>query len=125
MPTDPHVNHWLGNIVDEVEGVALASAKLEAITDDELSEILSFLAKVSHVVEQAFCDVLAILIEIKFLRPRDLSSNKIHDLRRKTALVLARSRYRDAEEICSRLGHLKEKYEMELASLIDRLVCSA
>jgi hypothetical protein len=121
MSSEYRLSHGLGEIVNEVESVALDAAQQPKISNYELSEILSFLAKVSQVVEQAFRDVLDILIEIKLLRPQDLSSDRIYKLSRKIEMVMARSHYRDAVEICSRLKHLKEFYLSDLAQLIDPL----
>ena len=112
MQGETDVSYSLSALVTEVEGVALATAQSQEVSDNELSEVLSFLAKVSHVVEQAFRGV--ILIEIKFLRPNDLQPDRMQRLRHKTDLVLARSHFRDAEEICSRLRTLTESYQTDL-----------
>ena len=115
MQGETDVSYSLSALVSEVEGVALATAQSQEVSDNELSEVLSFLAKVSHVVEQAFRGVLLILIEIKFLRPNDLQPDRMQRLRHKTELVLARSHFRGAEGICSRLRTLTETYQTDLA----------
>ena len=96
MQGETDVSYSLSALVTEVEGVALATAQSQEVSDNELSEVLSFLAKVSHVVEQAFRGVLLILIEIKFLRPNVLQPDRMQRLRHKTELVLARSHFRGA-----------------------------
>ena len=111
MQGETDVSYSLSALVTEVEGVALATAQSQEVSDNELSEVLSFLAKVSHVVEQAFRGVLLILIEIKFLRPNDLQPDRMQRLGHKTELVLARSHFRGAEGICSRLRTLTETYQ--------------
>ena len=115
MQGETDVSYSLSALVTEVEGVALATAQSQEVSDNELSEVLSFLVKVSHVVEQAFRGVLLILIEIKFLRPNDLQPDRMQRLRHKTELVLARSHFRGAEGICSRLRTLTETYQTDLA----------
>jgi hypothetical protein len=73
---------------------------------------------VSHVAEQAFQDVVAVLIEIKYLTPVDIHSTRVRELQKEVELLTVRSRYRDAEEICSRLHHLSEQYHQQIAPLV-------
>src|SRR5262245_54009031 len=75
------------------------------IGDPELRRVLRFLTKVVQVVDQSFQDVLALLYEFKYVTVADVQTEKVSDLRKELDLLRARSRYRDAEEICSRLHH--------------------
>ena len=81
----------------------------------------AIIAKVSHVAEQAFRDVVVVLIEIKYLAPSDLNSDRIRELQKDFDLLTVRSRYRDAEEICSRLHHLSEQYHEQIAPLVSNV----
>ena len=69
-----------------------------ALAAPDLRRILAFVAKVSHVLEQALRDVLAVLIEVKYLTPDDLGSKQVVTLRKEVDLLTVRSRYRDAED---------------------------
>lgn len=120
MSDNRQLAEGLGRIVNEVETVALDAASEQRITNQELAEILAFLTKVSHVVEQAFRDVVDILIDVKFWYI-GIPYEHIQKVKKKIDLILARSHYRDAEEICSRLAYLRQYYESELARLIDPL----
>ena len=82
-----------------------ASATNRALSGADLRRVLSFLAKVAQVVDQAFQDVYSVLIELKYLSIRDLYTGRATELRKQLDMIQARSRYRDAEEICSRLYH--------------------
>src|SRR3954451_24158033 len=76
----------------------------------EVRTVLRFINKVLQVLDQAFEDVYACLVDVRLLREDDLGSEHFSDVRRTVALIHARSRYRDAEEICSRLHHLSYEY---------------
>ena len=107
----------LHGVVSDIEAVALRAAKDQP---PEISaRVLAFLTKVAHVVDQAYRDVLALLIDLRFIGDDALATGEIQDLRRRVALVLETSRYRDAEEICSRLKSLKETYLADLQQYVD------
>lgn len=109
----------LDEIVLQLEEMVGASATNRALSGADLRRVLSFLAKVAQVVDQAFQDVYSVLIELKYLSIRDLYTGRATELRKQLDMIQARSRYRDAEEICSRLYHLKEQAEEQLRPLID------
>ncbi len=75
----------------------------------------------SQVAEQALQDILTVLIDIKYLEPADINSSRINTLQKQIDLLTARSRYRDVEEICSRLHHLSDQYREQIAPLVSDL----
>jgi hypothetical protein len=107
----------LREIVDEIEGVALEASR--RLPPNVLAELLAFLTKVSQVLDQAYRDVIPILIDVKHLDEGALHGPQIKEILKKIDLVMAISRYRDAEEICSRLAALRTTYQTELAQHVD------
>jgi len=96
-------------------------AVVEATTDPQLTaqdarRVLRFVARVAHVVEQALQDVYGLAIEVKHVSVGD--KQEIGRLQRELDLVCSRSEYSKAEEICSRLRHLREHFEQDVALLL-------
>jgi hypothetical protein len=116
-----NVDHELAGVVREIESVAEAASADASMSGANLRQVLAFLAKVAQVVDLAFQDVLATLVELKYATPDDIASGRVHELHRQLDLAVARSHYRDATEICSRLGHLKQMYQEQIAPLISHL----
>jgi hypothetical protein len=106
-------------LADELQDFTTAVVTKAHLNAPDLRRVLSFIAKVSHVAEQAFQDVVAVLIEIKYLTPADLDAQKNRDLQKQLELLTVRSRYRDVEEICSRLHHLSDQYHEQIAPLVS------
>jgi len=106
----------LSGIVDDLEGVALEAVQNQPPVVS--ARILAFLTKVAHVVDQAYRDVLALLIDVKYVGDDALSAGEIRDFQRRAEQILEISHYRDAEEICSRLRTLKDVYENELQAMV-------
>jgi hypothetical protein len=106
-----HLAYQLGSMTSAV--VADVS-----ITPPDVRTVLRFINKVVQVADQAFQDVYAVLIDVQFLQESDLASGQIVEVRRSLALLLSRSRYRDAEEICSRLHHLAEEYAQKIDPIV-------
>lgn len=117
------IENELNRLVAEIEGlVEAATAEPErSLSGPDLRRVLGFLAKVVLVVDQAFQDVYTTLIEIKYLSDEDWTTGRLRQLQKELDLVLARSRYRDAEEICSRLSHLRMLYETEISPLLRQV----
>src|SRR6266568_4892743 len=107
----------LQQIVEEIEEVALDASR--RLPPEILAQVLAFLTKVSHVLEQAYRDVIPILIEVKYLDDRALNGPQFVAIMKSIDLVSSTSHYRDAEEICSRLKTLKNTYLNELAQYIS------
>jgi hypothetical protein len=101
--------------VQDLAGAVVAKSHLPAA---DLRHVLSFIAKVTSVAEQAFQDVVSVLVDIKLLTPDDLASGQIREIMRSVELLTLRSRYRDAEEICSRLHHLGDQYRTQIQPLL-------
>jgi hypothetical protein len=105
MPDQP-----LNALAVELQDFTTAVVTRAHLNAPDLRRVLSFIAKVSHVAEQAFQDVVVVLVEIKYLTPNDVQPERIRELRKQVDLLTAQSRYRDVEEICSRLHHLTDQY---------------
>jgi hypothetical protein len=65
--------------------------------------------------------VIAVLVDIKYLAAEDLDSAQIRELLKQVEMLTVRSRYRDVEEICSRLHHLSDQYHHQIAPLLGDL----
>jgi hypothetical protein len=93
----------------------------QRIGDQDLVPILEFISSVVLVVEQAFTSVYTQLIELSYARPEDLLEPRRTQILKSLDSVLERSRYRDVEEICSRLHHLSEHYSAVIRPKLGRL----
>jgi len=106
----------LSGIVRELGGLVEASTTDASLSGEEHRRVLRFVARVAHVVEQAVQDVYALSIEIRHVKPGD--GEEIDRLRRELDLILVRSAYAKSEEICSRLGNLRDVFEKDVAQLL-------
>jgi len=116
-----YVEEELDQLVDQLSDMAETAAHDENISNPDLRRTLRFLSKVIQVVEQAFQDVLSTLIEFKYITAEDLNSGRLQQLAKELDLLQSRSRYRDAEEICSRLHHLGDYYRAEISPITEQL----
>jgi len=107
------------SLAEELQDFTAAVITRGHLNAPDLRRVLSFIVKVSHVAEQAFQDVVAVLIEIKYLTAADLLSSRVRELQKQVELLTVRSRYRDVEEICSRLHHLSDQYHQSIAPLLS------
>ncbi|MET0527595.1 MAG: hypothetical protein ABW003_04490 [Microvirga sp.] len=60
----------LRDLVADIEDVAAKAAK--RLPPDALAQVLAFLTKVAHVLEQAYRDVIPVLVDIKYTKPGSL-----------------------------------------------------
>ncbi len=93
----------------------------EHISATDVRTVLRFINKVLQVLDQAFEDVYACLVDVRLLSDADLGTSRLQEVRRSVALLKARSRYRDAEEICSRLHHLSEEYSRAISPIVSNV----
>ncbi|WP_437673237.1 hypothetical protein [Sorangium sp. So ce131] len=110
------ISNALHQVATELGAVVAAAAADAQLNAQDVRRVLRFVARVAHVVEQALQDVCGLALEVKHVKPGD--SEQIDRLRRELDLVLARSEYSKAEEICSRLRHLREQFERDVALLL-------
>lgn len=90
----------------------------EGISDTNVRRVLRFINKVVQVVDQAFEDVYGVLNDVRLLGQEDLESGRPREIRRELGMLLVRSRYKEAEEICSRLHHLAEEYSTTIQPIV-------
>lgn len=109
------------HLAQQLLGMAQSASTDTRVASTDLRRILKFLVKVVQVVEQAFADVYSILIDIKYLEAKDLGTSRIREIQKELDLVLARSTFRDVEEICSRLRHLTDQYNETIAPVVSQL----
>ena len=117
MSHNSDVEQLTDEIVDRV-GSLIKQATLPAA---DLRTVLGFLAKVALVVDQAFQDVYTLLIDLKYLARDEATPDRIRNYQKQLDLVMARSHYRDMEEICSRLGQLKEQFRQQIEPIVSTL----
>lgn len=117
MP-ESRVARELDHLTDQLGSMTSVVVGDERIAPPEVRTVLRFINKVVQVADQAFQDVYTVLIDIQFLQESDLTTGRVVEVRRSLALLMARSRYRDAEEICSRLHHLAEEYTQKIEAIV-------
>jgi hypothetical protein len=102
----------LGRVLQDINGMMRAVVSSQSqLEDPTVRRTLTFLSQVILVVEQAFEDILTVLVDIQFLEDSPSLHTELRVLRKRVELLTARSYYRDAAEICSRLKHLRENYD--------------
>lgn len=111
----------LAELVHQIDEMVETVVGDSQLNDASLRRVLRFLSQVIQVVEQAFQDALTLLIEIKFLEVGELSSPRFMELHKQVELLTARSYYRDAAEICSRLKHLRENFDEQVRPVVSHL----
>jgi hypothetical protein len=117
-----HETEQLTALVGEIESVVQTAAHSAGMTDADVRRLLRFLAQVVQVVEQAFQDVLGLLVEVSYLSDDELSNpRRMGELGKTAAMLTARSHYRDAAEICSRLKHLSESFDNFIRPTVQHL----
>lgn len=122
--TEMKKEEGIQTLISDVQDMVETVASDRNISNSDLRRVLKFLTKVVQVVDQAFEDVYTTLIDFKFLTAKDITSGRLNDLRRELVLLHARDRYRDAEQICSRLHGLSEQYEQHIAPIVAHLKTS-
>jgi len=108
-------------LASQIRGMTQAAVADQRIGDQDLVPILEFISSVVLVVEQAFTSVYTQLIELSYARPEDLLEPRRTQILKSLDSVLERSRYRDVEEICSRLHHLSEHYSAVIRPKLGHL----
>jgi hypothetical protein len=111
----------LVELVTEIDRIVDTAVSDPTLEDADSRRLLRFISQVIQVVEQAFQDVLSLLIEIKLLQESDLHSSKMVELRKNAELLTSRSYYRDAAEICSRLKHLRANFDEFIRPSVSHL----
>src|SRR3954470_17431526 len=107
---------------DLTEQLAAMSSAVVSSTDiaaPDLRTVLKFVNKVVQLVDEAFQDVYVVLVDISLLDDDDLGTDRVKEARRSLALLTAKSKYRDAEEICSRLHHLTDDYREHVGPIVQ------
>jgi hypothetical protein len=105
------MNTEFEHVVSDIKGAVFQSASELSGSPNDLRDILGFLTKVVQVVDQAFQDVYTLAVELAYVTAEDATSGRIRRLQQNLDLLVGRSHYRDAEEICSRLKHLRTRFE--------------
>lgn len=115
------VNQPFHKIVQEIIQLTDETINQQSLSSFDIRRLLRFLSKVVSILEQSFQEVLMVMIELKYLNKNDLKTNKFTQLSIELDQLNARSRYRDAEEICSRLHHLTTYYSSNIESVTRNL----
>lgn len=117
-----HETDQLNALVGEIERVVQTVAHSPEMPDADVRRVLRFLAQVVQVIEQAFQDVLGLLVEVSYLSDAELSDpRRMDELGKSAAMLTARSHYRDAAEICSRLKHLSQSFDQFIRPTVEHL----
>jgi hypothetical protein len=109
------------NGVEDLKDAVLRSSTDLTVSQSDLRDILGFLTKVVQVVDQTFQDVYTLAIELVYVTPDDLMSGRARRLQQNLDLLVARSHYQQTEEICSRLKHLRTRFDEYVRPAISHL----
>ena len=108
-------------LVVDIEGLARTVLADPRVQGGDLRRVLAFIANVAKVVDTSFQDVLAVLIELKYLTEDDLHSGRILHVRKQLDQVTATSTFRDAWQICDQLRYLREQYDEHIGPIVAHL----
>jgi hypothetical protein len=108
-------------LASQIRDMTKTAVADQRIGDQDLVPILEFIGSVVLVVEQAFTTIYTQLIKLSHARPEDLLEPRRTQLLESLDSVLERSRYRDVEEICSRLHHLSDHYSAAIRPKLGHL----
>lgn len=97
-------------IARQLQNMSRSAITDMTVSDDDVLKILRFISKVATVVDQAFEDVFATLMDVRFLTPADLLEPRKTELLKRLAGTTDHQRFKYAEDICGRLHHLSEEY---------------
>lgn len=112
----------LAEVLSNLDEMLESSVGERSLADYDLRTLLLFISEVIQIIEQAFQHVMGILVDVSLLQPEDLSDReRLTSLQRRVALLTARSYYRDAAEICSRLKHLGENFNNHIRPKVRHL----
>jgi hypothetical protein len=120
MEVDMGTEDQIERIVSEVQSFVLDVSKDGRIPGSDFRRILRFLVKVTQVVDQVFRDVYAMLIEIKYLDKHDIDSGRLKEIQVELDLLLSRDRYREAEQVCSRLHFLGDQFQSQIVPILEK-----
>ncbi len=112
-------------LAEQLDGMAESAVADTRISDANLVPVLRFVGQVVILVQQAFDQVLASLIELSYLKAEDLREARRTELLSSIETILARSRYKDVEEICSRLHSLSDLYAQSVRAKLGSLADEA
>jgi len=113
----------LRDLVWQFTSLVDSATRDDQLDDSTLRRLLEFIAQVILVLEQAYQDAYGLLVQIKLL-PDNVDEATVRDLRERIEVLTARSHYRDAMEICSRLGYLRHQFESRIEPLLGTRVRS-
>lgn len=108
-------------IGDGLRDIIRAAAADRTIPSDELRKVLRFISDVIEVVDQAVGGVYEVFLELKYLKPSDLDSERKVDLQKQLDKLVTGKHYREAEQICGRLRFLGEEYREQIEPIIGHV----
>jgi len=112
-------------LASQIRDMTKTAVADQRIGDQDLVWILEFIGNVALVVEQAFTMIYTPLIKLSHARPEDLLEPQRTQLLESLDSVLVKSRYRNVEEICSRLHHLSDHYSVVIRPKLGHLDAEA
>ncbi|ARL57177.1 hypothetical protein [Burkholderia pseudomallei] len=118
---DKYATEQFASLVGQIDQIVEKVSLSQDLRESEIRSVLRFVSQVIQVVEQAFQDVLTLLVEIKYLEPKDIYSGKLMQIQKQVELLTARSHYRDAAEICSRLKYLRGTFDESILPSLQKL----
>jgi hypothetical protein len=99
----------LGTELDDVQAVAKASHN-KKLEDD----VQRFVADVGREVDKAFSDVYEVLGEIAYLKPSELTEDRVKELQARLANTYSRDKFKTVEKICDALHLLAERFRRDI-----------
>ena len=111
----------LQELAHELRNMTSAAALDENVGASDLRRVLKFITKVLTIVDESFQSVYSVLVDLQFLSKSDINSGRILEIKDEVKQVFSRSRFHDAEEICSRLRHLSEEFGGAIQPIVEHL----
>src|SRR4030095_10800822 len=99
----------LGTQIDGVVSVAKASHNKKFQND-----VHQFVVEVGKEVDKAFSDVHALLGEVAFLKPSELTEDKVMDLKSRLADTHSRDKFKKVQKICDALNVLAQRFRADI-----------
>ena len=94
------------------------AASRSRLTASDVQRILRFFSRLSLVVDQALEDAHALAIDLSYVRAGEPTDNRNIDFQPEMDLSVFRNHYHEMEDICNRLGILRQQYEVQIRPLL-------
>jgi hypothetical protein len=108
----------ISGLTFELDGIVKDAKE---VGDPELfNRVTTFVIRVAELVQLAFDDVHKRLRELAYLKPSEVTPDRVMELRSHLAATYDRDKFKNVLDICRRLHLLAEEFDEDLASKLGR-----